>query len=383
MKYSSQPQPSPFKHLNFLGFVALIVGLSLSGCASIKNILNQGDQQVVETAQPVAAEEAQRKFAKAAQAMEQQNYPLALQILRGLQLQYPTLSGPWLNEGIILAQQNQCEQAVSVLQKTLQLNPKSQYAYNQLGLCFRTLGQFQQAQAAYLNALDIDASYQIAIYNLAILEELYLRDLAAALKYFRLYQSLQAEPERIVKGWIKDLERRQPKLPTQEFAEPELAQESPVEKKLDSTSQAKKPKSSTSESKTNVSKPVTAKTTNFDKTTTTDKTTATTKATTPNKITTPNKTMTPTATIAPTPTTTPTKTPTNIILQPAAPAPKLATTPAQPPKPAESPKTSAPSKSSEAAEESVFSDDFSLQLEPEPEPQLKQEKATGRASIWR
>lgn len=355
MKYSSQP--FRFKRLNFLSLTILIAGLSLSGCASIKNILNQGDQKTVETTQPVAAEEAKRKFAQAAQAMEQQNYTQALQILRELQLQYPTLSGPWLNEGIILAQQDQCEQAVTVLQKTVQLNPESKYAYNQLGLCFRTLGHFQRAQAAYLNALKIDANYQIAIYNLAILEELYLRDLGAALKYFRLYQSLQAEPERKVKGWIKDLERRQPKLPTQELAEPALDHESPVEQTLDPTTPVKKPKSHTSESKTNVSKPVAT------------------------KITTLNKTTTPTATI--TPTTTPTKTPAKTIRQPAAPAPELATSPVRVPKPAESSKPSATNKPSEGVEESVFSDDFSLELDPEPESELKQEKVTERSSIWR
>ena len=63
-----------------------------------------------------------------------------------------------------------------------------------------------------------------AIYNLAILEELYLQDLPSALEHFRHYQSLQTEPEKKVRGWIKDLERRVPKK-----ASPEPTDQQPSE----------------------------------------------------------------------------------------------------------------------------------------------------------
>jgi len=192
--------------------IGLIAHLSLAGCSSIQNLLNKGDDQALENAGPIIPEDAKLDFAKAAKAMEQEDFDAALKLLRGLQTRHPSFSGPWLNEGVILVLQKKCDQAIPILQKTIQINPQNKHGFNQLGLCLREAGQFKEAKEAYSSALKVDPNYSLALYNLAILEELYLQDIRSALEHFQQYQSLQAEPQRKVKGWIKDLERRVSKL---------------------------------------------------------------------------------------------------------------------------------------------------------------------------
>ena len=45
-------------------------------------------------------------------------------------------------------------------------------------------------------------------YNLAVISEIYLLDLSAALSHYQRYTELAAEEDKAVTGWMADLQRR-------------------------------------------------------------------------------------------------------------------------------------------------------------------------------
>ena len=140
--------------------------------------------------------------------MKSGNLDGALSIFKTLSAQYPLLSGPVVNQGIILRKQGKLKEAKKVLQDALFKKYQNPYLLSELGAINRDLGKFKQAKQAYLSAIRIESAYANAHYNLGVLADLYLHDPELALKEFKAYQALQVKPNKKVKGWIKELSRR-------------------------------------------------------------------------------------------------------------------------------------------------------------------------------
>jgi tetratricopeptide (TPR) repeat protein len=120
----------------------------------------------------------------------------------------PELAGPWVNLGQVYVLLEQFEDARMAFAKAVSANPRSCAAHNQLGVLSRQYGDFQSAEEHYRSCLTNVPGYKDAYLNLGILYELYLGKLPQALEAYRRYQVLAAEPDRRVKGWVMDLERR-------------------------------------------------------------------------------------------------------------------------------------------------------------------------------
>ncbi len=154
------------------------------------------------------AKAARAEYHVALAEMKSGNLDGALSIFKTLSSQYPLLSGPVVNQGIILRKQGKLKDAQKVLQDALFKKYQNPYLLSELGAINRDLGKFKQAKQAYLSAIRIEGAYANAHYNLGVLADLYLHDPELALKEFKAYQALQEKPNKKVKGWIKELSRR-------------------------------------------------------------------------------------------------------------------------------------------------------------------------------
>ena len=160
--------------------------------------------------QALEAQQAQPRFREALDRMKSGDLEAALVLFQELSAQFPTLTGPVVNQAIILRVQEKYEQAKSVLQAALLNKAQSPYLMNELGLIHRQLGNFEAAKQAYMSAIRMEPNYDKAHYNLAVLADLYLHDPALAYRHFEIYQTLQVEPDKKVAGWLKEIERRIP-----------------------------------------------------------------------------------------------------------------------------------------------------------------------------
>lgn len=154
------------------------------------------------------ADSAQRYYQIALEQARTGNYEAALRLFRDIGNQFPSLSGPVVNQAILLRRMGRQEEARNLLQNSMISKVSNHYLLNELGILYREQGRFNQAKQAYESAIRREPAYDKAYYNLGVLADLYLHDPALALDAFQQYQMLQVEPDRQVAGWIVEIERR-------------------------------------------------------------------------------------------------------------------------------------------------------------------------------
>jgi Flp pilus assembly protein TadD len=121
--------------------------------------------------------------------------------------QAPDLVSAHIDLGVAHARVGNLESAVASLEQALTLSGAHPVASNELGLVFRRQGRFALARESYEKALASFADFHFARRNLAILCDLYLRDLACALANYEAY-SAQVPDDTQVSVWIADIRGR-------------------------------------------------------------------------------------------------------------------------------------------------------------------------------
>jgi tetratricopeptide (TPR) repeat protein len=149
-----------------------------------------------------------KRFNEALALMRQKESDKAKHQLQALVEDYPHMSGPYINLGIIQLNQGEPAEAEASFTTALGLKPDSLAAHNQLGVALRMQGKFQQAEETYHKALTLDPDYLLAHRNLGILYELYLHKPELALQHYKRCQALDDTNNKEIDGWIFDLERR-------------------------------------------------------------------------------------------------------------------------------------------------------------------------------
>src|SRR5262249_9639182 len=132
-------------------FLALLAAseLTLCGCASAPTA-----PAAAPVAQPAAPAEApipaqaQQQFAQALASMNAGQREQAVQQLQSLSAAYPDYAGPLLNMGILQLKSNQYADAEKSFKAALQRDGKSVQAYNYLGIVYRNMGRFKEAEEA-------------------------------------------------------------------------------------------------------------------------------------------------------------------------------------------------------------------------------------------
>lgn len=142
------------------------------------------------------------------QAFEAGELATAETELKKLTENWPTLSGLWLNLGIVQNHSDEREAAEQSLRRAIEVNDNNVFAWNQLAALLRDAGRFDEAEQGYRAALQRWPDYGDAHRNLGILYDLYLQQPNKALQHYRAAQQLREEPDRQLAGWIVDLERQ-------------------------------------------------------------------------------------------------------------------------------------------------------------------------------
>lgn len=96
----------------------------------------------------------------------------------------------------------------SWLSQALASDEKQLAAFNRYGIYLREEGRFNEAEQAYLSALDISSEFPDTHRNIAVLYDLYLGEQEQALQHYHRYQQLTQAQDQDVQRWIVDLERQ-------------------------------------------------------------------------------------------------------------------------------------------------------------------------------
>jgi Tfp pilus assembly protein PilF len=152
--------------------------------------------------------EAQRLFARAQELIASEDWHGAALELQALAESYPQLSGVCLDLALVYRQLGDMEQAQLWFKRSIASNARNIDAYNEYGIFLREQGQFAEAEAIYLMALEQWDASSTTHRNIGILYDLYLGEPQKALQHYRRYQVLNEEADPEVAAWIVDLQSR-------------------------------------------------------------------------------------------------------------------------------------------------------------------------------
>lgn len=152
---------------------------------------------------------AKQEFNQALAAIKAGKWEDAEGILNLMTQTYPKLSGPYANLGIVYTHLERLDDAQKALEFAISVNEYNMDAYTELGRVLRKQGRFDEAEANYQRALLIWPHHIESHRNLGVLYDLYMGRFEDALYHYKFVAKLQQpEPDKEIRGWIIDLERR-------------------------------------------------------------------------------------------------------------------------------------------------------------------------------
>ena len=120
----------------------------------------------------------------------------------------PVLAAPHYNLGLLAMRRGQWPQALTHLEVAQARADGDADVQDALGVTYRNLGRFGEAEAAYHAALTAAPDRTLTHRNLGVLLDLYLQRPADALPHFERYQALTGATDKQVAGWIAELKQR-------------------------------------------------------------------------------------------------------------------------------------------------------------------------------
>jgi tetratricopeptide (TPR) repeat protein len=188
--------------------LVVVFFLCMTGCAGVSPPVGEA-QQVV--AAPVKSEDVdssvRAEFDAAMKLLDAGNFEKGIEQLNLLTQRAKNNTAPYINLAIAYQKVGDLAAAEENLKKALAINPEHPVANNEYGLVYRRTGRFAQAKTSYEKTLERSPSFLPARKNLAILCDLYMKDLECALKNYQVYS--QAFPnDKAVGIWIADLQKR-------------------------------------------------------------------------------------------------------------------------------------------------------------------------------
>lgn len=132
----------------------------------------------------------------------------AQRVFEQMSADYPELSGPLTNLGILHARAERWDEARVALSEAVARNADNKVALNWLAHTYREDRQAERAEQYWQQALDVDPQYTAAHINLGMLYEEVMADLPAAVRHYRAAYDSSDETALRVLPWIARLEER-------------------------------------------------------------------------------------------------------------------------------------------------------------------------------
>ena len=148
------------------------------------------------------------RFQAAVAAAEHGQVDAALHDFEALEAASPSAAGPSLNRGILLSRAGRWADAAAALEEALKRNPASAVAADQIGIAYRQLGKFSQADASYGRAVQLDAGVPRTHRNFGVFLDLYAQKPADALGHYETALSLAGGEDKQLSGWIAEIRQR-------------------------------------------------------------------------------------------------------------------------------------------------------------------------------
>lgn len=118
----------------------------------------------------------------------------------------PNIAGAWANLALVSIKKEQYSEAERLINIALQKNPQMPQALNISGILAQKNGNIIEAKSLYQQAITYNPNYSLAHYNLALVYDIYLQDIANAIKHYQFYlQNIKGKDEQTAE-WLATLQ---------------------------------------------------------------------------------------------------------------------------------------------------------------------------------
>ncbi len=117
----------------------------------------------------------------------------------------PHIAGSWANLALISIKKVNLAQAEIYAKTALAKNPNMAQALNLSGYLAQKKGEINKAKSYYLQAISHKSDYALAHYNLALLFDVYLQDIAKAIEHYQFYLAYSEQKDENTKNWLEGL----------------------------------------------------------------------------------------------------------------------------------------------------------------------------------
>lgn len=192
------------KHAAYL-FIIIALVLQLSCTPSTTKPI--ASDTLIESTETITASKDDRdQYREALTALNNNNLAQAQRLFSQFIRKKPKLAGGYSNLALIYFKKHEFEKSLEKVNKALILNPEQAQALNIRAQLHIKSAKIHEAKVDYLKAIKIKANYINAHYNLALLYDVYLQDIALAVKHYKIYLSLLKKPDTATEEWVAHLE---------------------------------------------------------------------------------------------------------------------------------------------------------------------------------
>lgn len=185
--------------------IALLSAIILSGCATQESKPDKLSQHNIDKALKETSESDIQRYRDAIALLANGELDKAESALMDFAEDRPELAGPWANLALINIKRNKLDKAEEFAQKALQRNPEMPQAFNLMGYIEKNRGNILKARDFYTKAIEIKENYTIAHYNLALLYDIYIQDIAKAVAHYQKYMALTKHKDKKTADWLDQL----------------------------------------------------------------------------------------------------------------------------------------------------------------------------------
>ena len=118
----------------------------------------------------------------------------------------PNIAGSWANLALISIKQDNLAQAEIYAKTALEKNPNMPQALNLSGYLAQKKGAINIAKSYYLQAISHKSDYALAHYNLALVYDVYLQDIAKAIEHYQFYLAYNEQQDENTENWLEGLQ---------------------------------------------------------------------------------------------------------------------------------------------------------------------------------
>jgi tetratricopeptide (TPR) repeat protein len=187
----------------------ILIFFGVSGCSLLQTKPEVVDNQI--QTEVAIDPELEELFIDALALLRDKEFEQAEQELLSITQKYPNFAGPWSNLAIAQLSLKKYDAGLISINSSLKVDGEFCSALSLKGVVLREIGKFEEAKAAYLQAIECDPTDNLSVYNLGVLADLYMHDEVSALFYYQTYLAAQnEEKDAVVKTWVVDLKRRVP-----------------------------------------------------------------------------------------------------------------------------------------------------------------------------